>query len=352
MKNGVTNNAKLKGFEIINGKGRDYTWYGGTRTIRLGAGVDATEGNPTIQDCTFHDLDIPYGSYDIGGVAIFAGLYGNLSEGGDDDEYFSDINILDCTFYDCNAGGEDVVEIKGAGDGFLMDGCYFYDPGTNTSRYVSIVSWQDGGVINACLFDGDDGCEGVQVWDGDNTVSNYEFILTNNCFYSLTGVCLRLIRNGSIDLINNTFVDNDSSWPIYASTSSWAGFDDELHIDCYNNIFWDNEHSIYDYEIWLIANASNHEITLEAHHCDIEGGTSAIYEDPSGSGTITVNTSDIDNEDPKFDNQGNEDYHLDSTSNMIDAGDGSAPNLPTYDWEGDRRSYNGTPDIGADEYTD
>jgi hypothetical protein len=51
---------------------------------------------------------------------------------------------------------------------------------------------------------------------------------------------------------------------------------------------------------------------------------------------------------PHFIGGGN--YHLNSTSPCIDAGNNSAPGLPSTDIDGDTRIINGTVDIGADEY--
>jgi hypothetical protein len=46
------------------------------------------------------------------------------------------------------------------------------------------------------------------------------------------------------------------------------------------------------------------------------------------------------------------DFHLQATSPCINVGDGSAPSLPSTDFEGDPRVLYGSPDIGADEFAD
>jgi parallel beta-helix repeat protein/predicted outer membrane repeat protein len=56
--------------------------------------------------------------------------------------------------------------------------------------------------------------------------------------------------------------------------------------------------------------------------------------------------------DPLFEDELAGDYHLQVTSPCIDAGDNSAPALPSTDFDGEPRIYptGGTVDIGADEY--
>jgi len=70
-------------------------------------------------------------------------------------------------------------------------------------------------------------------------------------------------------------------------------------------------------------------------YCDVEGGW-------TGTGNIDV--------DPLFISASDEDYHLLYLSPCKEAGSHTAPQLPTYDFEGDPRIHDGAVDIGADEF--
>ncbi len=92
-----------------------------------------------------------------------------------------------------------------------------------------------------------------------------------------------------------------------------------------NSILWDNGQEIY-----------NSNSTPVVTYSDIEGGY-------TGTGNIDT--------DPQFVNPGAGDYHLQSGSPAIDAGDNTAvPGWLTTDFEGDPRIWGAAVDMGADEY--
>ncbi|MBN1841900.1 MAG: right-handed parallel beta-helix repeat-containing protein [Deltaproteobacteria bacterium] len=80
---------------------------------------------------------------------------------------------------------------------------------------------------------------------------------------------------------------------------------------------------------------------IEINYSNIEGGW-------TGTGNIDT--------DPLFVDQENGDFRLQPISPCIDAGDNTAPGIPTQDFEGDPRVFDGdydgtaTADMGADEY--
>ncbi len=72
-----------------------------------------------------------------------------------------------------------------------------------------------------------------------------------------------------------------------------------------------------------------------SNHQYVEYGDTPVY--PGGK-----------NKDPLFVNAAGGNYHLQATSPCIDAGTNT--NAPTKDFEGETRPFNGTTDIGADEF--
>jgi hypothetical protein len=75
-------------------------------------------------------------------------------------------------------------------------------------------------------------------------------------------------------------------------------------------------------------------------------GASAI----SGNCTVTTGTSGNISVDPKFVSSSANNFHLQPGAPGIDAGDSSAPNLPTTDLDSFPRIVNGTVDMGAYEF--
>lgn len=101
----------------------------------------------------------------------------------------------------------------------------------------------------------------------------------------------------------------------------------------YNSIIWGNEQ--YDLEF-------RRNITFEVDHSDIDNvdtGSGAVYQ--SGDGVVNV--------DPLFVDPANNDFHLQSSSPVIDAGVNQG--IPSLDYEGETRVSGTTVDMGADEYT-
>jgi hypothetical protein len=75
-------------------------------------------------------------------------------------------------------------------------------------------------------------------------------------------------------------------------------------------------------------------------------GASAI----SGNCTVTTGTSGNISVDPKFVSSSANNFHLQPGAPGIDAGDSSAPNLPTTDLDSFPRIVNGTVDMDAYEF--
>lgn len=91
------------------------------------------------------------------------------------------------------------------------------------------------------------------------------------------------------------------------------------------------------------------DTTLTIGFTDVTGGIEAIA---LLGGTIIDNGGNID-DDPLFVDPANDDYHLQSCSPAVNAGDpGYVPDPGETDIDGDDRVINGTVDMGADEVTE
>jgi len=140
-------------------------------------------------------------------------------------------------------------------------------------------------------------------------------------------------------LTNNTIVGNTTDLEgggIHCSEKS------DLTVS--NTILWNN-HAPEGPEIWIGNGAFPSTLTIS--HCDLDGGQASIYLD-SGC-TLNMGAGMID-ADPLFVDPANGDYHLFFHSPCSDAGDASAPGLPSEDFEGDPRSASNGVDVGADEF--
>jgi parallel beta-helix repeat protein len=105
--------------------------------------------------------------------------------------------------------------------------------------------------------------------------------------------------------------------------------------------------------VWNNQCSKSSEITLSGtcefilSYSDVKGGKDKIY-NPSG-GEIVWGPGMID-ADPLFVDAANEDFHITYNSPCRDTGDNSAV-TELYDFEGDPRiAWNGTVDMGADEF--
>jgi len=130
-------------------------------------------------------------------------------------------------------------------------------------------------------------------------------------------------------ICNNTNSESDSGRGIDVFTLN----NGVLNAHIYNSIIWGNKQ--YDLEF-------RRNITFEVDHSDIDNvdaGSGAVYQ--SGDGVVNV--------DPLFVDSANDNFHLQSSSPVIDAG--TEQGVPSIDYEGDSRRSGTTVDMGADEYT-
>jgi parallel beta-helix repeat protein/predicted outer membrane repeat protein len=270
------------------------------------------------------------------------------------------VHVLEGTYYEditLNNG----VDVLGAG----ADDSIIHGSGLDT------VVTAGGSVSSGTVFDGFTITNGLQNYGGGMningsslTVSNCVFlnneaanrgggmyiinsaspvvancIFANNAANNFTGGGIYSDATSSPSIINNTIVGNT------ANTSGGGIYFVNLSTTITNNIIYDNEATTAGGGIYC-NNASSP--TLEYN--DVFGNTAPTGADyygcSAGTGAISV--------DPVFDDA---QYHIIyPDSPCIDMGNNSAPSLPSTDFEGEPRIFDGdivpgaVVDMGADEY--
>lgn len=163
--------------------------------------------------------------------------------------------------------------------------------------------------------------------------------LTNNLLISNTQDGL-FVGSSSPAVINNTIVGSGLG-------GTWYGIDLRSSATCSppyctTGVYTNN--IVTGYEVGIRGTGP---ITPVIDYNDVWGNTVADYNLPSGVVTGTHNIS----LDPLFVNPAADDYHLQSVSPCVDAGDPSGvPPAPSTDIDGDQRPVGDRVDIGADEY--
>ena len=242
----------------------------------------------------------------IGAYTYGGGLYGANAT----------LAVTNCVFVDNlstdGAGGLQVTDST-----LTVDNCVFRH---NQGWWGGAIT-VDGGTTTVAntVLDGNAGGYGGAFYIGVNAP---HVTSTNNLIIHTPYVPAIGIRSGTVDIRNNTIVDNSGSG---VDTGSYIVGGGTGSATIVNTILWDNSDDL---------------VNLSATYSDIEDG------DP-GVGNISVY--------PLFENSTNGDYRLRAISQCIDAGTGVA--APAADFEGDPRPLDGdedgveTVDIGADEYS-
>ncbi len=194
---------------------------------------------------------------------------------------------------------------------------------------------------NSVRYDG----AGMYIESSSTTLINCVFS-DNSAGYNAGGICN--LNSSSLSLTNCTFYGNSAT----SYGGGLANFN-TCSLVIQNSIFWGNTVAAEKDQIYNSGTASISFTDIEESN-----GSGASWDTSLG----TDNGGNID-EDPLFANASSGDFHLQTNSLCIDAGDNSAPSLPATDFEGDDRRIddpstpdtgNGTSpivDMGVDEYT-
>jgi hypothetical protein len=141
---------------------------------------------------------------------------------------------------------------------------------------------------------------------------------------------------GQGTITNNTITGNTATdYGGGAFLYAYGGVGGILNV--YNNIIWGN------------TAPTGADINATNTSDNINNGYNNDYSTMAGSWDNSGGNIDAN---PLFVDASVSNYHLSATSPCFGAGDGSAPSVPSTDFEGDSRTHSvGTLDMGADEYT-
>jgi len=235
------------------------------------------------------------------------------------------------TIIDGNAAGSVVTFENGETVNAVLDG-FTIQNGNSAGNGGGIICISSSPTVTNCTFSGNTAAKyggGMSNYGGSPTVTNCTFSENQTGPTGYGGGMWNY--SASPTVTNCTFSGNT------ATSGGGMSNEDNSSPTVINSILWGDSPE-------EILNLSS---TFSVTYSDVEGGY-------TGTGNI--------NADPKFADAAHGDFHLRQGSPCIDAGDNSAPALPTTDIDGDNRKIddlkvadtgNGTPpivDMGADEY--
>jgi PKD repeat protein len=188
---------------------------------------------------------------------------------------------------------------------------------TNCIIRDNVASWEGGGIS-------------LSDWGGDTSSVITNCIISNNTADDGGGI--RCVSTSPI-FVNCTISGNSATSPYGGGMYCYDGNGPTV----VNSILWDNTAYGSPNEVYLGGAGTSIDIT----YSDVKGGW-------AGTGNIAA--------EPFFVDAGHGNFHLQSASPCVDAGNDAAPGLPVIDFEGDDRVVDGddngtaTVDMGADEF--
>ena len=283
IESGEGSDSVFEGFTVLNGTGTI------TTTITRGGGFYCYDSSPTINNCTFIGNTADYG----GGMFCF----------------LSSPTLNDCVFVE-NNGKTGAGMYCHTGSSPILNTCTF-EKNTAGSQSVigagggmSISSGNSSPILNNCTFRENRALGRGFGRGGAISAAVLNAPKLNNCVFTDNTAEL---GGGAIYLYDSTMMITNCTFVNNAATDSSAGKGGGLYSytanpTVTNTIFWNNFATTgpevhKQYGSWLIA------------YCDIKG--------------ITSGTGNIDS-DPLFVDSANEDFHLQSSSPCIDAGNPNA----------------------------
>ena len=286
-----------------------------------GAYTYSVTGNATIRDNTFTSNSADYGG----------GVYRNSSQGG---ATFTN-NTFTSNAANTNGGG--IYGSSTAGNVILTGNVFTENTASNWGGGAYVSTFQSNGILNNNIFNG------------------------NRASYG--GGVSAITYRGTTTLTNNTYYGNMAS-SYGGGIHSLAYYDGYATTNIYNNVSWGN--------IAYAGGSDGDDFYGDTDgDADGTGSTINVFNNDFGSNSDFTTGQSEDfvitrknnynhgnnlTQDPMFVDASNSDFHLKSTSSVIDKGNNNAPSLPAKDFEGDDRKIDGDKngiadvDIGADEY--
>jgi uncharacterized protein (TIGR03437 family) len=315
---GETNTSVLQGFTIQHGNGG-----GSTNTLGEGGGISIEGSSPTITGNIITNNSACYAGSGIG-----VGFGNPIIQGN---------TITNNGSASCGSLGGGGISFRGGSSGMVIGNII---TGNASNQGGGIELWAGGAVTirNNIIMGNTASSQG----GGIDTVNEAPAIIVQNLIVGNTAPegAAMFFSNAPASAINNTIANNSSAGaPSGAAVvgpfqkgERWVG---NLIIAQSNQI------------ALSCSSFGATAITGTFQNNDVYSPTGAAYAYEQGCGSQTGTNKNI-SVDPIF--LGNGNYHVQSGSPVIGAGDPTAPELQSTDLDGDPRFIDGKVDMGAYEY--